>query len=100
MEFFESLVLFLPAQMKNPRFIEMYFGSRAAISLPALKVVSIWHRNVGEGDPYGIEFSKMAEKTVEYTNAREIKAQAVRLPEVYRSPSINLSKNCSGFQMS
>ena len=99
MELVDSSVL-LPAQMKNPRLIEMYFGSRAAISLPALRIVSIWHRDVSGGDSYGIEFSKIAEKTVEYTNAREIKAQAVRLPEVYRSPSISLSKNCSGFQMS
>lgn len=59
------MVLLLPAQMKNPRLIEMYFGSRAAISLPALRIVSIWHRNAREGDSYGIEFSKMAEKTVE-----------------------------------
>lgn len=41
---FSSLILFLPAQMKNPRLIEMYFGSKAAISLPALRIVSIRRR--------------------------------------------------------
>jgi hypothetical protein len=30
---------FLPAQMKKPRLIVMYFGSRAAMSLPALEYV-------------------------------------------------------------
>ena len=60
-----SLIPFLPAQMKNPRLIEMYFGSRAAISLPALRIVSIWHRTGRERGLYGMEFSKMAEKTVE-----------------------------------
>lgn len=48
---------------------------------------------------YGMEFSNIAEKTVEYTNANEMKAHAARLPEVYRSPSINLSKKSRGFQI-
>lgn len=48
---------------------------------------------------YGMEFSNIAEKTVEYTNANEMKAHAARFPEVYRSPSINLSRKLSGFQI-
>lgn len=42
----------------------------------------------------------MAEKTVEYTNASEMNAQAARLPGVYLSPSISLSKNVRGFHIS
>jgi hypothetical protein len=53
---------------------------------------------VGLG-PYGMEFSNMAENTVEYTKAKEIKAQAARFPEVYRSPSIGLSRKLRGFQI-
>lgn len=41
----------------------------------------------------------MAENTVEYTKAKEIKAQAARFPEVYRSPSISLSRKLRGFQI-
>jgi hypothetical protein len=47
--------------------MEMYFGRRAAMSLPALSII----RYRGNGmcgkalSSYGMEFSKMAEKTVE-----------------------------------
>jgi hypothetical protein len=46
-----------------------------------------------------MEFSKIAEKTLEYTKANEMNAHAARFPEVYRSPSISLSKKLRGFQI-
>ena len=80
----------------------IYLGSSEAISFPALhidKQMESPGKHYNQYRTYGIEFSKMAEKTVEYTKAREMKAQPARLAGVYRSPSINMSSVVNGFQI-